>query len=186
MNYPNNYPPNPYQHPHAPQHPQSANQKPRLPMRERLIFLGISLFFYAVALFTPAVVFKGENPWPGFGALAFGWMAILVGQFGWFANLPLLIGGILLLCRRWIGALVCAILATLFALNSFFLYWQKVPADEAASRYSTLDYLGAGFYLWLLSILALGVSAVILRKRERALVQSPQYPQYPQSPYQQL
>jgi hypothetical protein len=179
MSYPNNYPPPPYQQP-------PANQKPRLSMRERLIVLGLSLFFYAIALFTPAVIFKGENPWPGFGALALGWMAIVVGQVGWVANIPLLIGGILLLCRRWMGTLVCAILATLFALNSYLLYWQKIPADEAATRYSTLDYLGAGFYFWILSIIALGAGAVILRKRERALIQASQYPQYPHPPYQQL
>jgi hypothetical protein len=189
MNYPNHYPPNPYQQTPARPYPQVANPKPKISMRERLIVLGISLFFYIIALCTPALIFQGggdDATWPGFMVMTLGWMGLLVGQFAWLANIPLLIGMILLLCRRWIGTLVCIIIATLLALHSFYLYRQKIPADEASTRYLILDHPGVGFYFWLFSIVALGISAIILRKRERALIQSPQHQQYPQPPFQQL
>lgn len=157
-------------------------------MRERLLFLGICLFFYAIALVLPALVFQDESDatWLGIMVLTLGWMGVLLGQFAWLANIPLLIGMILLLCRRWIGTLVCIIIATLLALHSFALYQQKIPANEASTHYLILDYLGVGFYFWLLSIVSVGVSAIILRKRERAMLPSPQQPQYPQPPFQQL
>jgi hypothetical protein len=183
MSYPNNYPPNSYQQMPVNQYPPDSNQMPKIAMRERLFFLGISLFFYAVALVLPALVFQSESDtsWLGIQVLAIGWLGALVGQFAWLANIPLLIGAILLLCRRWIGTLVCMILATLLALHSFLLYQQKIPADEASTHYLVLAHLGIGFYFWLFSIIAVGISAMILRKREGALQQSQQYPQ---SPYQ--
>jgi hypothetical protein len=191
MNDSNPYTPNLHSQPPKIAMPQVACQQPKIPMRERLIFLGISLFFYFVALFLPAVVFKdeAEGSWPGFGALAIGWMAPLFGQFGWFAHVPLLVGIILLLWRRWMGTVVCALVASLLALHSISLYWQQVPANEASTHYMTLDHLGAGFYLWLLSIILVGVSALVLRKRERTMARLPHQPYnlpYPPSPQQPL
>ena len=184
MSYPPPFPPNPYRPTPAIPYSPGTKQRPKLPRREPLIGLAITLFFYLLGLFTPALILQGEGDtvWFGFRVLVIGWLGLLIGQFGWLANFPFLIGMILLLCRRWVGALLCAVLALLLALNTFLLYRQNIPVDEAATRYQNLDHLSYGFYLWLLSILALGVGALVLRKRERAIPYSPRQAYDPRHP----
>ena len=167
--YPNNLQ-NYYQQP--PGNPyQSGPPQPRYSMRGRLILLAITLFIYLIACATPALEFNDPNDavYYGFRILIIGWLGALIGQFGWFANLFLLVSIFLLLFRRWIGALISSLLALVIALQTFMLFSQKVPANEAATRQLDLLSLKVGFYLWLASMICLGIGALILRNRERPL-----------------
>ena len=174
MNQPGYYAPNPYPQPPAYPYPPMPLQ-PKLGWRPRFVVLGISLFFYLIALCTPVLKFEGGNnnqTWYGIGALLLGWLDILYMQFGWVANIPLLIGIILLLCRRWIGAVVCIVIAIPLALDSFLILNQQVPDNEGLTSYSTVTHIYFGIYFWLCSILATGIGAIILRYREKNLRQN--------------
>jgi uncharacterized RDD family membrane protein YckC len=75
---------------------------------------------------------------------------IFVGNFAWFAN-PLLLfawGCLFMQSFKWGKRL--AIIAFLVALQAFFL--KEVPRDAAGNIYNTVEYLGAGYYVWLGSI----------------------------------
>jgi len=170
MNQPGYYTPNPFPPPAYPFPP--IPQQPKLGWRPRLVVLGISLFFYLIALCTPAIQFEGGNnneTWYGIGVLLLGWLGFFLTQFGWFANIPLLIGMILLLCRRWIGAVVCIVIAIPLALDSFLILNQQVPDNEALTSYSTITHIYFGIYFWLCSIIIVGIGALVLRSIEKRL-----------------
>jgi hypothetical protein len=192
MQPPNNYP-NYHSNSYGHIPPPVVSQKPRLPWKPRLLALGVSLLLYALACALPALDFlkedgspTPESPMFGFVLLFIGWLGIIIGQFAWLANLGWLLSLILLLCRRWIASLVTSILAILLAMQTYALFAQRVPANEAATSYLILQQVKIGFYVWLASFLAAGVSALILRSRERALPQNPEFLQSPQPPYQAL
>jgi hypothetical protein len=192
MQPPNNYPnynANYYGPIPAPPFPP----KPRLPWKPRLLALCISLLIYALACALPVLDFSksdwsdsSEGPVVGYVALVSGWLLIAIGQFAWLANFLWLISWILLLFRCWIASLVMTILTTLLALQTYSLFAQKVPGNEAATYYLTLQEVKIGFYVWLASFLAVGISALLLRSRERALRKNAQFLQPPHTPYQAL
>jgi hypothetical protein len=171
MNQPGYYIPNPHPPPPAYPYPQMP-QQPKLGWLPRLIALGISLFLYLIALCSPVIRFEGGNnnlTWYGIITLLLGWQGIFLTQFGWFANIPLLVGMILLLCRRWIGAVVCILIAIPLALDSFLILNQQVPDNEGLTSYSTVTHIYFGIYFWLSSILATGIGAIVLRSLEKKL-----------------
>jgi uncharacterized membrane protein len=170
---------------------QTYHQKPRLPWKPRIIALLISIGLYALACALPVLDFSksdwshnSEGPMIGYVALIVGWMGIVLGQFAWLANFIWLLSLLLVLFRCWIATVITAILTTLLALQTYTLFSHKVPANEAATEYLYLQEIKIGFYVWIASFLAVGISAIILRQRERALAQTVQAPQYPQMPYQ--
>jgi hypothetical protein len=172
---------------------QTFNQKPRLPWKPRIIALLISFVLYGLACALPVLDFSKadgspnpDGPTFGFAALVTGWLAILIGQFAWLANLLWLLSLLLVLLRGWIASAITGILAVLLALHTYTLYSQRVPANEAATEFLYLRGIKFGFYVWLASFLAISISAIILRQRERALVPASLHPQYPQTPYQNL
>ncbi len=98
--------------------------------------------------------------------LFLGWMGPLVGQFAWYANPLLLLGMITFMFRKWIATLVFIVLTLLMAANTFLLFFQEVPADEAGVNMLMLQNLHIGFYLWIASTLTIGIGAVILLRAE--------------------
>ena len=174
MNQPGYYAPNPYPQPPAYPYPPMP-QQPKLGWRPRLVVLGISLCLYLIALRSPVIRFEGGNnnqTWYGIVTLLLGWQGIFLSQFGWFANIPLLIGMILLLCRRWISTVVFIVIAIPLALDSFLILNQQVPDNEGGTSYSTVTHIYFGIYFWLCSILATGIGAIVLRSLERKLRRS--------------
>ncbi len=163
--YPYNYP-NPYQ--------PAGPPKPRYSFRGRFVVLGLVVLMYLIACATPALEFNDPDDaiYYGFRIVIVGWLGALIGQFGWFANLFLLVGIFLLLFRRWIATFVSTVLGLAIALQTLMLFSQPVPADEAGIRHVELQHIKIGFYFWLASLLCLGVGVLILRNRERAGSQS--------------
>src|SRR3954453_9017892 len=120
--------------------------------------------FYAVALFAPAI--KADEggyactairlgTLPGWETLLFGWVPPLC--IPWSANLLLLMGWVLLLCRRfraawWVGA--AGALAGLTTLGLWPLEgWEK---------------LLAGYFAWQACLIVFAVGALILWRRHEA------------------
>jgi hypothetical protein len=165
---PNQFP-NPYQQPqwnaYQPFHPP----KPRYSWRGRLTVLAITGLLYLIACATPALEFDDtqQSIFYGFHILIIGWLAALIAQFAWFANLILLVSIFLLLFRQWIATFIGSLLAFILALQTFMLFSQKIPADGAATRHLLLQNMKIGFYFWLASMLCIGIGALILRHGER-------------------
>src|SRR6185295_895936 len=81
--------------------------------RGRLAVLSTGLSFFLIACACPALVFTSTSgsteAWPGFRALAVGWLGILVGQVAWCANPVMGLSPIFLLFRRWLTAAILAL-----------------------------------------------------------------------------
>lgn len=92
--------------------------------------------------------------------LNFGWMAVLIGQFGWFANivLPAVLALTPLADTSSIVRKLCiglALLLLLLTLNA--LMWSEIPTSHVANR---VIRLRIGYYLWMGAMLGGAVFAL--------------------------
>lgn len=139
-----------------------------------LAVIALALFLLLLACALPALIVSrgsGEEAWPGIQALGLGWLALLIGQFGWLANLPAPFAALLLLLRQRVLAAAFAALSLLMAMHTLALFHQEIPANEASvGPPYVLQRLGPGFYLWVGSMLVLFLGAVVLAivDRDRA------------------
>jgi hypothetical protein len=133
-----------------------------------LIALACVWLPYAAACLLPAIHLKTgafighgspAGPLPGWALLYPGGMIVL-GLFNptlaplawaWLANPLLVIGSVLLLCRRPSSAMVAAMIALVLSAGCL------MPSDG-------VDGLLAGFYLWVASMIALAIGAWFTRR----------------------
>ena len=122
--------------------------------RIRLVTLAIFLA-WAAALALPAMQLGEQTQLTGWTLLVNGWRAAGAGVWAWFANPLFICAAALLLARRARTAGVLAALALVLGLSSL-----ATGALVARAGYSgpALSF-GPGFYLWLMSLLALGLWA---------------------------
>ena len=141
--------------------------------------LGCFALCYLLACATPALVMRHSNGrienWPGIQVLAFGWMGLLLGQAAWLANPVLLLGVILLVCRRWIAACITVLVALGLGATTVWLFSCEIPADEGGVSHFQLAQLGFGFYAWLASmvVVAAGAVALLIGERKRNSASAP-------------
>jgi hypothetical protein len=124
--------------------------------------LGLSLVCYGVACVLP-IYATGcfSNDWVrGIDALLLGWMAIVLGQFAWLANLPLFAAWAVLLwaALRPMPAnslllLILAIVGLGFALT-FYLNQDFIWCGSTAPGIPKVVQHGAGLYVWFASFAA--------------------------------
>ncbi len=121
-----------------------------------------ALFWLALwlsSLTLPVAYLPGDR-WMGWGVLLTGFLGLLFGQFGWFANLGFLASfGLMLGTRRPNSADLVAATLSLAAVGDA-LFWRKVYSDDGSS---TVQALGAGYYLWLVAIVGLAASVFWVR-----------------------
>jgi hypothetical protein len=134
----------------------------------------LSLTFFGLACVLPALKLADSN-YPGFLLLLTGVFGLHSGQVAWFANPLLLISMITLFKRRWSFTFVLDLFALLLAAdtvlvldkpNTFVLVGYQWPAG------TTLTLQG-GFYIWIASIITVGIAAVVLQRtsaRRRTLL----------------
>jgi hypothetical protein len=133
-----------------------------------LIALACVWLPYAAACLLPAIHLKTgaffghgspPGPVPGWALLVPGGMIVL-GLFNstlaplawaWLANPLLVIGSVLLACRKARGAIVTAMIALVLSTGCL------MPSGE-------VDGLLVGYYLWVASMIALAVGASLVRK----------------------
>ena len=143
---------------------------PRRSGMARFIVLAVSLVLFALACASPTLIFlrngTSDETWAGYIVLLLGWLGPFLGQFAWYANPLLFVGMITFLVRQWVATIVLIALALLMAANTCLLFFQEVPADEAGVNMLTLQNLHIGFYLWIASILTIGIGAIILWRLE--------------------
>lgn len=127
----------------------------------------LAVAVYVVCLPLDAFCVAGKcGDWPGWGALAFGWL--LVGATDansmWLAN-PLLFASWLCtwLHQRWV-ALAAALGALVLALA--FMSFKTVVTNEGGIPMAISGY-AAGYWVWVASI-ALSIVAAVLIRPEQA------------------
>ena len=147
-----------------------ASAVPRRSGVARFIVLAVSLVLFGLACASPTLIFlrngTTDEPWAGYMVLFLGWLGPFIGQFAWYANPVLFVSMITFLVRQWMATLVLIALTLLMAANTFLLFFQEVPADEAGVNMLTLQNLHIGFYLWIASILTIGIGAIVLWRVE--------------------
>jgi hypothetical protein len=116
---------------------------------------------YAVAFFAPAI--KADEggyacsairlgTLPGWETLLFGWVPPLC--IPWSANLLLLVGWILLLCKRYRAALWLGVVAALAGLTTLWL-----SVEEGWEK------LLAGYFVWQASLFLFALGALALWRK---------------------
>jgi hypothetical protein len=114
------------------------------------LLLGVSVIFYVVSLFLPAL-HGGENAVAGWLLGMFGWAQILNAQcFAWLAN-PLYVAAVITsLLKRYRDSLHYSLAATFIAIDTFRA--THFNPDESG-RTIEVDGIGIAFYVWILSFL---------------------------------
>ncbi len=127
--------------------------------------VAISVFLLAIACVLPVLAFKEQNQetWFGWSVLVIGAFGIFIGQIGWIANPILVLAWLASLLRWWIASAVIEFFGLIIALSSFTIVGQSIPMDEAGMRHATVSFLHVGFYVWLLSFLAMIAGPIALR-----------------------
>lgn len=124
----------------------------RLPLAATALFLGGLL--WVGSLWLPAFQ-TNQGEVLGYWLFITGWMGFAVFQFGWYANLVMLLGVLLMnhLPRR---AALLALTGIVLATQSFWLH--ALPGDAVRMD---ITGLSAGFWLWYASMLLLGIGILL-------------------------
>ena len=170
--FPGNPPNGPYTSPYA--YDPATAQTTKQGWRDRLVVLFICLALFLIACVCPALTFRRSSgdveSWPGFQTLMMGWLGLLFKQIAWYANPVIVLSLVFLLFRRWLAAMIIALVAFAMAANTLLLFSRDLPADEGNVIKLRLDHLSPGFYFWIASIVTVIIGAIILRRRETAAV----------------
>lgn len=138
-----------------------------------LAVLALILFFAALAFPAIATCSREDqslaNWFHNDTILFFGWMAILLGQWGWMANIPFLINVVLLIRGRrtgfWSPGIQAFFLAA--AVMTLLPSWgMRLPHNEAWDE--PVCWLGTGFWLWVAAqalVCAAAVAATLILPR---------------------
>ena len=133
--------------------------------------LLISLVLFLVACCLPALEFSHSGAsnsidW-SISALLVGWSGIFAGVFGWYANLFWLLGILLSLFRKKMLAVISGAIAIAIACTSFSIIGRELPGDESNVTKMTVIRLLPGCYVWLASLAALPLTALLQKSKPR-------------------
>ena len=126
-----------------------------------LVLLGSVLLFVA-SLTQDAYYLAGDNPesWSAsWVLLLMGWMGVFYGVITWLANPLLVLSWILCLRGELRAAVIVSAAAVLLALS--FLLHSTIVTSEAPTYEAVAGY-GAGYWLWLASMLIMAAGSLRL------------------------
>ncbi len=144
------------------------------------IFTGGSILCYVTALASPALEGDGSRSVTGLTCLLFGWMSLGDNQ-AWFANFCLFPALFLLMarglseppakrqtCPSYFLVVILAGLALALSLGALDMKGFAVPVGWGgqSSNKWPITSIGPGCYLWIASILFIGMGAVVLILRD--------------------
>ena len=122
--------------------------------------IGLALLLYLLACVLPvATVGRAGTRYEGYWLLIGGAFAFFSFQFGWCANPLFLVGLVTLLLRRWRATLALSAVSLFFALNALLAYWVPVQLPYSTPYY--IDRLHLGYFLWVASMVVIGVAAAV-------------------------
>ena len=119
--------------------------------RQRRLIGAVLLALWGLALLLPVAVVTKDDIWQGWMVLLFGGLAVLFGQFGWFANwifLPATVIG--MTGARPPRSLAITLIVLLALFTSDALLWRDVSYDNGSHD---IQRFGAGYYLWIAAML---------------------------------
>jgi hypothetical protein len=161
-------------------------------MKDKILFLGLSLFLYGVAQALPCLLFNVVPIDAAGGGLSdpnnvyamkgieltfFGMIGLLFLQIpaiGWFANPLYWLGCITFLMQRYRFSAIAGMAAILIGFSgTFSAFWFNLPADSGGVSELALSQFLLGFWLWLVApgVIAL-VSMISWRKQSAQLTAS--------------
>ncbi len=126
-----------------------------------LVVIVVSLFLYAIACITPAMVFD-KDTWLGIQVLALGWQGLFLGQLAWFANAFWLLSLLLAFFRRWFLTLGATAITIFIALDALSFVGTQVPLDEANVNHMLFHSYSIGYYFWMASLVTVGIGAIMM------------------------
>lgn len=115
----------------------------------------MSIGLYGICLICDGFYIDGPNPtaWSlGFGELIAGWFAAIDGVKAWYANPLLLVAWITFRSRSPAVSSICTLIA-LWDMASFQSV-HKIVVSEAPT-YAQITGYGVGYWIWILSAVAL-------------------------------
>lgn len=133
----------------------------RLPLTAMALFLGGLL--WVGSLWLPAF-HTSQGDVLGYWLFITGWMGFAVFQFGWYANLIMLLG-VLLMNHLPKRASLMALAGIVMATQAFWLH--ALPSDSVKME---ITGLAPGFWLWYLSMLLLGIGIMLGAEETRKML----------------
>lgn len=138
-------------------------------VRLRRLLALVILLPWLASLFLPVFQIGSEGGDSGYGYLLFGWMGLLIGEWGWIGN-PFLLLVVWALTRRRDHPktlLVCAIVLGIVVLSELM---RSTIVDNEGGVERTITAKLSGFYCWVAALAAAAVTALfqwalILRAR---------------------
>jgi hypothetical protein len=135
------------------------------------VMVCLSALLFVIACVLPAFALRevvggtARDEMSGGAILGIGWLGLFIGNLGWYANLPLLIGWIALARFAFGGPdarpgktpLICGVLALVLGASVFQL--SKIPANEGGGM-NQVEQLLPGVFVWLGSIVCLVLGGV--------------------------
>jgi len=137
-------------------------------VKYKIVFLGLSLFLYGIALALPCLLFNvvpidsvGVSPsdpndvyaMKGIELTFFGMIGLLFLQIpaiGWFANPIYWLCCITFMMQRYRFSAIAGIAAVLIGFGgTFSAFWFNLPADSGGVSELALNQFLLGFWLWL-------------------------------------
>jgi hypothetical protein len=137
-------------------------------VKHKIVFLGLSLFLYGIALALPCLLFNVVplNPVDGmlsdpndvyamrgieltfFGVI--GLLFLQIPSIGWFANPIYWLCCITFMRQRYWFSAIAGVVAILIGFGgTFSAFWFNLPADSGGVSEFSLNQLLLGFWLWL-------------------------------------
>lgn len=149
-------------------------------MKSKIVFLGLSLFLYGIALALPCLLFNvvptdsvGGSPsdpnniyaMRGIELTFFGIVGLLFLQIpavGWFANPIYWLCCVTFMMQHYRFSTVAGIAAILIGFGgTFSAFWFNLPADSGGVSKFALSQLLLGFWLWLAAPGLMALASII-------------------------
>jgi hypothetical protein len=135
------------------------------------IMVCLSALLFVIACVLPAFALRevvggtARDEWSGGAILGMGWLGLFIGNLGWYANPPLVIGWVALARFAFGGPnarpgktpLICGVIALVLGASVFQL--SKIPANEGGGM-NQVEQLLPGVFVWLGSIICLVLGGV--------------------------
>lgn len=130
----------------------------------RLLSIGVSLLYFVAGGFLPALIVENEGGYVaqclvGWQTFVLGPIELLFGNIGWSANPALWIAVYLFLKKEYSFSVGFSCLALFLGFSTSLLFSSGVPMGDSAWP---LKAMGLGYYLWMISIAIIFISANLL------------------------
>lgn len=100
----------------------------------------------------------------GYKILLMGWLGIFVFNFAWWGNILWLISIISFFLKHYNNAFYSSIFGIALGITALTLF--RVPRNAGGVNDYVVDYLGVGYYIWMLALIVLGIFAYVQLKKE--------------------